>query len=142
MTYDQWKLSNPIDDGYGYDMVSNCCGREYIDSIDNENDIETIDDYVHGLGNEEIINPGGEVGRFSAEVSWDNDLHPSPWQPTNQGSEVDNNEIEKNTWNNGYNDSVDKPETGHHAFWTHTDDLCDRHGVRCNDSDKEQGSQQ
>ena len=46
MTYDQWKLSNPIDDGYGYDMVSNCCGREYIDSIDNENDIETIDDYV------------------------------------------------------------------------------------------------
>tara|TARA_R100001510_G_scaffold52248_1_gene52784 strand:+ start:253 stop:468 length:216 start_codon:yes stop_codon:yes gene_type:complete len=26
MNYDQWKLSNPVDDGYGYDMVSNCCG--------------------------------------------------------------------------------------------------------------------
>jgi len=26
MNYDDWKLSNPIDDGYGYDMVSNCCG--------------------------------------------------------------------------------------------------------------------
>ena len=26
MNYDDWKLSNPIDDGYGYNMVSNCCG--------------------------------------------------------------------------------------------------------------------
>jgi len=26
MSYDNWKLSNPIDDGYGYNMVSNCCG--------------------------------------------------------------------------------------------------------------------
>ena len=26
MNYDEWKLSNPYDDGYGYDMVSNCCG--------------------------------------------------------------------------------------------------------------------
>ena len=26
MWYDKWKLSNPTDDGYGYDMVSNCCG--------------------------------------------------------------------------------------------------------------------
>lgn len=26
MNYDNWKLSNPIDDGYGYEMVSNCCG--------------------------------------------------------------------------------------------------------------------
>ena len=29
MTYDQWKLSNPVDDGYGYDMVSNCCGAKF-----------------------------------------------------------------------------------------------------------------
>tara|TARA_R100000900_G_scaffold145925_1_gene133519 strand:+ start:396 stop:614 length:219 start_codon:yes stop_codon:yes gene_type:complete len=26
MNYDEWKLSNPIDDGYGYTVVSNCCG--------------------------------------------------------------------------------------------------------------------
>ena len=31
MNYDQWKLSNPYDDGYGYDMVSNCCGAQYDD---------------------------------------------------------------------------------------------------------------
>ena len=24
--YDNWKLSNPYDDGFGYDMVSDCCG--------------------------------------------------------------------------------------------------------------------
>ena len=29
MNYDQWKLSNPVDDGYGYDMVSNCCGAKF-----------------------------------------------------------------------------------------------------------------
>ena len=26
MNYDKWKLSNPADDGYGYNYVSNCCG--------------------------------------------------------------------------------------------------------------------
>jgi predicted amidophosphoribosyltransferase len=31
MNYDQWKLSNPIDDGYGYGMVSRCCGSEIIE---------------------------------------------------------------------------------------------------------------
>ena len=31
MNYDDWKLSNPIDDGYGYNMVSSCCGVEIID---------------------------------------------------------------------------------------------------------------
>lgn len=46
MHYDNWKLSNPIDDGFGTSMVSNCCGGEYVDSIDNENDIETMEDYV------------------------------------------------------------------------------------------------
>ena len=24
--YDKWKLSNPYDDGFGYDIVSDCCG--------------------------------------------------------------------------------------------------------------------
>jgi len=28
MNYDEWKLSNPIDDGYGSDMVSDCCGAK------------------------------------------------------------------------------------------------------------------
>ena len=44
MNYDQWKLMSADDEGY--DMVSKCCGAEYVDSIDNENDIETIEDYV------------------------------------------------------------------------------------------------
>ena len=34
MTYDQWKLSNPIDDGYEYNMVSNCCGARVCDETD------------------------------------------------------------------------------------------------------------
>jgi len=29
MSYDNWKLSNPIDDGYVYEMVSSCCGCHY-----------------------------------------------------------------------------------------------------------------
>ena len=28
MNYDDWKLSNPTDDGIGYNMVSSCCGAE------------------------------------------------------------------------------------------------------------------
>ena len=32
MTYDQWKLSNPTDDGYGYNMVTPCCGASYEES--------------------------------------------------------------------------------------------------------------
>ena len=32
MNYDQWKLSNPIDDGHGYNMVSRCCGVELVES--------------------------------------------------------------------------------------------------------------
>ena len=32
MNYDNWKLSNPIDDGYGYSMVSSCCGAEMVES--------------------------------------------------------------------------------------------------------------
>jgi predicted amidophosphoribosyltransferase len=31
MNYDNWKLSNPIDDGFGYNMVSSCCGAEIIE---------------------------------------------------------------------------------------------------------------
>ena len=32
MNYDNWKLSNPIDDGDGYNMVSRCCGCSYENS--------------------------------------------------------------------------------------------------------------
>ena len=32
MNYDDWKLSNPIDDGYGTSMVSSCCGVELTES--------------------------------------------------------------------------------------------------------------
>ena len=45
MNYDQWKLSNPIDDG-GCEMVSKCCGADYVWSIDKECDIETQEEYV------------------------------------------------------------------------------------------------
>ena len=31
MNYDNWKLSNPIDDGCCYDMVSRCCGAEIVE---------------------------------------------------------------------------------------------------------------
>lgn len=31
-SYDNWKLSNPIDDGHGYNMVSRCCGVELVES--------------------------------------------------------------------------------------------------------------
>ena len=44
MNYDHWKLMSPDDEGYA--MVSRCYGGEYVDSIDNENDIETMEDYV------------------------------------------------------------------------------------------------
>jgi len=35
MSYDNWKLSNPIDDGYVYQMVSLCCGAEILDPYSN-----------------------------------------------------------------------------------------------------------
>jgi len=31
MNYDDWKLSNPIDDGGSSGMVSNCCGAEIVE---------------------------------------------------------------------------------------------------------------
>ena len=34
MNYDEWKLSNPYDDGYGYNMISNCCGAMVYDDTD------------------------------------------------------------------------------------------------------------
>ena len=33
MNYDDWKLSNPIDDGHGYNMVINCCGANMDEEI-------------------------------------------------------------------------------------------------------------
>ena len=44
MKYDNYKLMTPEDEGCA--MVSSCCGSLYVDSIEKENDIETIEDYV------------------------------------------------------------------------------------------------
>lgn len=59
MNYDDWKLSNPIDDGWGYDMVSNCCGaaldidaekcpdcKEYCDPIEDYEYTQRIVDSI------------------------------------------------------------------------------------------------
>ena len=49
--YDKWKLSNPTDDGYGYDMVSNCCGAKVDESElrcdDCGEGCEAIEDYEY-----------------------------------------------------------------------------------------------
>tara|TARA_R100000084_G_scaffold38499_1_gene15442 strand:- start:139 stop:357 length:219 start_codon:yes stop_codon:yes gene_type:complete len=51
MTYDEWKLSNPVDDGYGYDMISNCCGAKMYDDCDIcpecKEHCDTIEDYEY-----------------------------------------------------------------------------------------------
>jgi hypothetical protein len=51
MNYDDWKLSNPIDDGYGYDMLSNCCGAKMWDDCDIcpecKEHCEVIEDYEY-----------------------------------------------------------------------------------------------
>ena len=51
MNYDQWKLSNPIDDSYGYDMLSNCCGAKMYDDCDIcpecKEHCESIEDYEY-----------------------------------------------------------------------------------------------
>ena len=51
MNYDDWKLSNPIDDGYGYNMVSNCCGAVLYDDTDVCSDCKehccAIEDYEY-----------------------------------------------------------------------------------------------
>ena len=31
MNIDEYKLSNPVDDGIGSDMVSNCCGSDIVE---------------------------------------------------------------------------------------------------------------
>ena len=49
--YDNWKLSNPYDDGHGYNLISNCCGA----SLDESEQIclecfegcEAIEDYEY-----------------------------------------------------------------------------------------------
>lgn len=33
MSYDKWKLSNPIDDGYGRSTVSQCCGASFEEEV-------------------------------------------------------------------------------------------------------------
>ena len=51
MWYDKWKLSNPTDDGYGYDMVSNCCGARLDESeercLECKEGCEAIEDYEY-----------------------------------------------------------------------------------------------
>ena len=51
MNYDDWKLSNPIDDGHGYDMLSNCCGAKMYDDCDIcpecKEHCESIEDYEY-----------------------------------------------------------------------------------------------
>ena len=51
MWYDKWKLSNPTDDGYGYDMVSNCCGARLDESEERclkcKEGCEAIEDYEY-----------------------------------------------------------------------------------------------
>jgi hypothetical protein len=57
MNYDDWKLSNPIDDGYGYDMLSNCCGAKMWDDSDIcpecKEHCEPIEDYEYDAAREE-----------------------------------------------------------------------------------------
>jgi hypothetical protein len=57
MNYDDWKLSNPIDDGCGYNMISNCCGANIDEEIDvclncNEH-CEAIEDYEYEAARKE-----------------------------------------------------------------------------------------
>ena len=51
MWYDNWKLSNPTDDGYGYDLVSNCCGARLDQTeeicLDCKEVCEAIEDYEY-----------------------------------------------------------------------------------------------
>ena len=51
MWYYNWKLSNPTDDGYGYDLVSNCCGARLDQTeeicLDCKEGCEAIEDYEY-----------------------------------------------------------------------------------------------
>jgi hypothetical protein len=51
MWYDNWKTSNPTDDGYGYDLVSNCCGARLDQTeeicLDCKEGCEAIEDYEY-----------------------------------------------------------------------------------------------
>ena len=57
MNYDQWKLSNPVDDGYGYDMVSNCCGAKMDEDtgicFECKDHCEPMEDYEYEAAREE-----------------------------------------------------------------------------------------
>ena len=49
--YDNWKLSNPYDDGFGYDMVSDCCGAIMCDEtcicFECKEHCEPLEDYEY-----------------------------------------------------------------------------------------------
>ena len=57
MNYDDWKLSNPIDDGHGCSMVSNCCGAgvDHSEQICNTcgEGCEAIEDYEYEAAKKE-----------------------------------------------------------------------------------------
>ena len=57
MNYDNWKLSNPIDDGYGYEMLSDCCGAKMDEDIgicfECKEHCEPIEDYEYEAARKE-----------------------------------------------------------------------------------------
>ena len=59
MNYDDWKLSNPIDDGDGYSMVSNCCGAKMDEDIgicfDCKEHCEPLEEYEYDAQKRESI---------------------------------------------------------------------------------------
>jgi len=67
MNYDDWKLSNPIDDGHGYNMLSNCCGALIHDDTDICSECrehcESIEDYEY----EELMRESAAEDRMDEE---------------------------------------------------------------------------
>tara|TARA_R100000234_G_scaffold91270_1_gene59440 strand:- start:132 stop:458 length:327 start_codon:yes stop_codon:yes gene_type:complete len=70
MNYDYWKLSNPTDDGFGYDMVSPCCGCSYEESrITDCCHVEVINKYIYELDSiERFCDACNEVPECSGYV--------------------------------------------------------------------------
>ena len=72
MTYDQWKLSNPTDDGYGYNMVSNCCGANLDDTEERCTECgegcSAIEDYEYeGIQKENYLEDKSDAARKDDE---------------------------------------------------------------------------
>jgi len=74
MNYDYWKLSNPTDNGFGYNMVSSCCGTEYdeddtgINCLCCGDDCDIIEDYEYeALQRENYLEERGDAKRKYGE---------------------------------------------------------------------------